>query len=56
MRHRYDNDRDPDDLGHDYPRDVEVHVSERDDRVLYGPKGEVISVLRDRPWRGFRGR
>lgn len=55
MRHRYD-DGDSEHTGHDYPRDVEVHESERDDRVLYGPRGDVISVIRDRPWRGYRGR
>lgn len=56
MRHRFDGDGDESNA-HDYPRDVEVHVSERDaDRVLYGPRGEVLSVQHDRPWRGYRGR
>ena len=51
MRHRFDPF---DDDGRDWPREVEVCADERDDRVIFGPRGEVVHVVRDRPFRGYR--
>lgn len=43
--------------GEDDPTSTERHpqltVSERNDRIIYGPKGEVLKRIEDRPFLGY---
>lgn len=39
---------------HDYHRELVVYEDDRYDRVIFGPKGDVLRVIRDRPFRGYR--
>lgn len=44
-------------MGWDPPRverAVNATVMERTDRVIYGPRGEVLKVIKDRPFLGYR--
>lgn len=32
----------------------DASVEDREDRYIYGPRGEVVAVVKDRPFRGYR--
>jgi hypothetical protein len=39
------------------PENVQAHVEDRDpDKIIYGPRGEVLKRVADRPMQGYRRR
>lgn len=51
MRKRFDL---WDEEGDNSPSEPDARVSDRDDQVIYGPRGDVVAVVKDRPFRGYR--